>query len=66
MGAPHQAPAAGALTGLRTAARASGARHAQVFNGKDNRGSVEQYVHWGVATFPAILVRVPLVALEPD
>ena len=30
----------------------------QVFNGRDDRWSVEQYVHWGVATFPAILVRV--------
>ena len=28
----------------------------QVFSGRDDRWSVEQYVHWGVATFPAILV----------
>ena len=34
---------------------------AQVFNGRDFRFSVEQYVHWGVATFPAILVRILLV-----
>lgn len=37
----------------------------QVFNGKDDRWSVEQYVHWGVATFPAVLVRVLPAALEP-
>ncbi|KAK9828003.1 hypothetical protein WJX81_007850 [Elliptochloris bilobata] len=31
-----------------------------VFNGKDFRWSVEQYVHWGVATIPAILAWLAL------
>ena len=33
-----------------------------MFNGRDFRWSVEQYIHWGVATVPAILVRIHLVS----
>ena len=51
-----------ALLGLLHSGLSSRALLVQVFNGKDDRWSVEQYVHWGVATFPAILARIYLCA----